>query len=144
MVASVDLIGNSKIIIGSAYISHDSASNPLEEIRLLVIRGLPLLLEGDINSHYTLWGSTDTNRRGKDLVDYLITTGGWCFGSREGFLVLTGMPRPVLGESCTTSIKDFAIFPPHKKKKKITTGLDILKTGIIPTFWNAVNSMAMG
>ena len=35
---------------------------------------------------------------------------GWCIGSREGFfLVLTGMPRPVLGESCTTSMKDFAI-----------------------------------
>ena len=27
-------------------------------------------------------------------------------------------PRPVLGESCTTSIKDFAIFPPRQKKKK--------------------------
>ena len=27
-------------------------------------------------------------------------------------------PRPVLGESCTTSIKDFDIFPPHQKKKK--------------------------
>ena len=37
---------------------------------------------------------------------------------RGGFLVLTGMPIPVLGESCTTSIKDFAIFPPHQKKKK--------------------------
>ena len=37
---------------------------------------------------------------------------------RGGFLVLTGMPRPVLGESCTSSIKDFAIFPPHQKKKK--------------------------
>ena len=37
---------------------------------------------------------------------------------RGGFLVLTGMPRPVLGASCTTSIKDFAIFPPHQKKKK--------------------------
>ena len=37
---------------------------------------------------------------------------------RGGFLLLTGMPRPVLGESCTTSIKDFAIFPPHQKKKK--------------------------
>ena len=35
---------------------------------------------------------------------------------RGGFLVLTGMPRPVLGESCTKSIKDFAIFPPHQKK----------------------------
>ena len=29
------------------------------------------------------------------------------------------MPRPVLGESCTTSIKYFAIFPPHQKKKKV-------------------------
>ena len=28
------------------------------------------------------------------------------------------MPRPVLGESCTTYIKDFAIFPPHQKNKK--------------------------
>ena len=37
---------------------------------------------------------------------------------RGGFLVLTGMPRPVLGESCTTSIKDFAIFPSHPQKKK--------------------------
>ena len=36
----------------------------------------------------------------------------------KGFLVSTGMPRPVLGESCTTSVKDFAIFPPHQKKKK--------------------------
>ena len=37
---------------------------------------------------------------------------------RGGFLVLTGMPRPVLGESCTPHIKDFTIFPPHQKKKK--------------------------
>ena len=36
------------------------------------------------------------------------------------FLVLTGMPRPVLGESCTLSIKYFAIFPPHQKKNPNT------------------------
>ena len=30
------------------------------------------------------------------------------------FLVLVGMPRPVLGDSSTTSLKDFA----KKKKKK--------------------------
>ena len=35
------------------------------------------------------------------------------------------MPRPVLGESCTTSIKDFAIFPPHQKKKKINKKISI-------------------
>ena len=39
---------------------------------------------------------------------------GRCTGSKEEFfLVLTGIHRPVLGESCTTSIKDYAIFPPH-------------------------------
>ena len=37
---------------------------------------------------------------------------------KRGFLVLTDMPRPVLGESCTTSLKDFALFPPHQKIKK--------------------------
>ena len=36
----------------------------------------------------------------------------------RGFLVLTGIPRPMLGESCTTSIKDFAIYTPHKKKSQ--------------------------
>ena len=35
----------------------------------------------------------------------------------RGFLVLIGMPRLVLGGSCATSLKDFAIFPPHQKKK---------------------------
>ena len=44
--------------------------------------------------------------------------GGVLVRERGFFLVLTGMPRPVLGESCTTSIKDFATFPPHQKKKK--------------------------
>ena len=40
-------------------------------------------------------------------------------------MVLTGMSRPVLGESFTTFIKDFAIFPPHqnKKNKKIIIGM---------------------
>ena len=37
---------------------------------------------------------------------------------RPRISVLTAMPRPALGESCTTSIKDFAIFPPHQRKKK--------------------------
>ena len=39
-------------------------------------------------------------------------------------MVLTGMPRPVLGESCTTSIKDFAIFPPHQKKRNVRDHLN--------------------
>ena len=37
------------------------------------------------------------------------------------FLVVIDMPRPVLGESCTTRIKDFTMFPAHKKKISIIT-----------------------
>ena len=47
---------------------------------------------------------------------------GRCIGSREGFFfVLTGMLRPILGMSCTRSITDFTIFPPHPKKKNYNT-----------------------
>ena len=34
---------------------------------------------------------------------------------KRQFLVITDIPRLVLGESCTKRIKDFAIFTPHKK-----------------------------
>ena len=36
----------------------------------------------------------------------------------RGFLVLTGMPRLVLGESPTTPIKDYVICLPHKNKEE--------------------------
>ena len=78
MVASVDPIGIGKLVIESAYILHDSVSHPPGEVRSLVdyckARSLPLLLGCDANSHHKLWGSTDTNRRDEDLMDYLITT----------------------------------------------------------------------
>ena len=76
--ASVDLIEIGKLVIGSAYFSHDSATHPPEEVSSLVdyckVRGQSLVLGCDANSHHKLWGRTGTNRRGEDLVDYLITT----------------------------------------------------------------------
>ena len=78
MVASDDLTGIGKLVIGSAYFPHDSAYHPPEKVRSLVdyckVTGLPLLLGCDANSHHKLWGSTDTNRRGENVVDYSITT----------------------------------------------------------------------
>ena len=44
----------------------------------------------------------------------------------RGFLFLIGMPRPALGESCTTSLKDFVIFPPHQKKNNNNNKLKLL------------------
>ncbi|XP_033230858.1 uncharacterized protein LOC117181940 [Belonocnema kinseyi] len=37
------------------------------------VRGLPLLLGCDANSHHTFWDSTNVNSRGNDLVENLIT-----------------------------------------------------------------------
>ena len=78
VVASGDLTGIGKLVIGSAYIPYDSASHPPEEVRLLVdyckVKGLPFLLGCDANSHHESWRSTDTNRRSEDLVDYIIIT----------------------------------------------------------------------
>ncbi|XP_018314198.1 uncharacterized protein [Mycetomoellerius zeteki] len=36
--------------------------------------GLPLVVRCDANVHHTIWGSTDTNERGRKLLEYLITT----------------------------------------------------------------------
>ena len=78
MVITIDLRGIEKLVMGSAYFPYNSEANPPDEVRTLVdyckVRGLPLLLGCDANSHHTLWGSTDTNSRGNDLLEYLITT----------------------------------------------------------------------
>lgn len=36
--------------------------------------GRPLILGCDANSHHTLWGSTDINKYGTELVEFLVTT----------------------------------------------------------------------
>ena len=53
------------------------------------------------------------------------------WSEREGFLFLTVMPRPVPGESCATSIKDFTNFPPHKKKIYISKATKLVYEAVI-------------
>ena len=78
MVASVDLIGIGRLIIGPTYFPPNSTYNPPKEVCLLVeyckVRDLPLFFGCDANSIHKLWDYTDANRRGKVLADYLITT----------------------------------------------------------------------
>ena len=50
-------------------------------------------------------------------------------------MVLTGMPRLVLGESCTTAIKDFAIFPPRQKQKKTITSTKVIQIYFLWKSW---------
>ena len=68
-----------------------------------------------------LWKSRNVTRsRGQSLVKFNAESRFHerQYGPREGVLVLTGMPRAVLGKSCTTSIKDFDTFSSSKEEKK--------------------------
>ena len=65
--------------IASAYFPGDAeAGPPPREMDGLIQHCLrtrtPLLLGCDANAHHTVWGSTDINSRGRDLLEYLVGT----------------------------------------------------------------------
>ena len=66
-----------KFTIASAYFPHDTDNiPPPTEVRNLVEHcyrnKLELLIGCDANAHHILWGSTDTNDRGTELLDFII------------------------------------------------------------------------
>jgi hypothetical protein len=69
-----------EIILGSAYLPYDDAVlPPPEELEKLVMgcrsQGTHLIIGCDANSHHTSWGSTDINRRGESLFNYIMANG---------------------------------------------------------------------
>ncbi|XP_044575186.1 uncharacterized protein LOC123258995 [Cotesia glomerata] len=68
-----------EIIIVSAYLPYEDNEVPTEEVIRLVehckANELPLLIGCDANAHHTVWGSSNINKRGSELLEYLSTTG---------------------------------------------------------------------
>jgi len=67
------------IVLASAYLPYDSPDLPTsKELADLVEyckeQKHPLLVGCDTNAHHICWGSSNTNRRGEALLEYLITT----------------------------------------------------------------------
>ncbi len=68
---------NNKLIIASVYMAAENPAPP-QKMEMLAVRcekRNKLIVGGDCNSHHTVWGSTDTNQRGEDLLDFLCRTG---------------------------------------------------------------------
>jgi ribonuclease HI len=65
-----------EIVIASAYFAGDGSHIPPKEVQKLVEycrkRKLPLLIGCDANAHNEIWGSTDTNKRGEHLLEFLV------------------------------------------------------------------------
>ncbi|HEY0221242.1 MAG TPA: hypothetical protein VGC17_00205, partial [Lactovum miscens] len=66
-------------IVVSAYLPYDSPTPPpgpfLEKIvEFCDKKSIPLLIGTDSNSHHVIWGSSNINLRGEQLVQYLMST----------------------------------------------------------------------
>ncbi|XP_018308359.1 uncharacterized protein [Mycetomoellerius zeteki] len=66
--------GTRTLVICSAYFPHGEETPPTELVDLCQKEGLPLVVGCDANAYHTIWGSTDTNERGRKLLEYLVTT----------------------------------------------------------------------
>ncbi|XP_076545226.1 uncharacterized protein LOC143305443 [Osmia lignaria lignaria] len=79
----LNLGGNtSELVICSAYLPYgrlydSDGPPPIRELRIdhCANNGMHLVIGCDANSHHTVWGSTNTNGRGTELLEYLATTG---------------------------------------------------------------------
>lgn len=66
-------------IVVSAYLPFDSTEplpgSSLEKIVIFCkIKQVPLIVGTDANAHHKIWGSSNINSRGEELVQYLLTT----------------------------------------------------------------------
>jgi ribonuclease HI len=69
--------GQKICVYASVYMPGDTDRPPPDIIELLVdycrAENLPLIIGADANSHHTGWGSSDTNVRGENLMDFIVT-----------------------------------------------------------------------
>lgn len=70
---------NEELVLSSVYMPYDANESRPGALVISIYEhcsenGLPLILGCDTNSHHTLWGSSDTNARGEELVEFLAKT----------------------------------------------------------------------
>ena len=66
------------VILASAYLPYEDKEPPATYIRELVNYGtrdnLDLILGCDANAHHTVWGSSNVNRRGEAVLDFVVSS----------------------------------------------------------------------
>ncbi|XP_018375419.1 PREDICTED: uncharacterized protein LOC108769110 [Trachymyrmex cornetzi] len=118
--------GTRRLIICSAYFPHGEGMPPSELFRLVDLcqrEGLPLLMGCDANAHHTIWGNTDTNERGRKLLEYLVTTDlvlnrgnkpTFCVAGRSEVLGLTLCSRESVREVREWKVSDEPSLSDHR------------------------------
>lgn len=70
---------NEELILSSVYMPYEEQQNipdntARDAIEFSASSGIPIIIGADCNAHHIIWGSSDTNRRGELLAEYLSTT----------------------------------------------------------------------
>ena len=68
----------SRLVFCSLYLPYDVANLPptqdlLKVVEYVKTNRLPIIIGCDANSHHICWGSTNSNKRGSALIEYLLT-----------------------------------------------------------------------
>ena len=70
--------GRHTIVLASGYFPHEDSEVPPLGVQRLIeycrTKKMPLILGCDANAHNSVWGSTDNNARGEDLLTYLTSS----------------------------------------------------------------------
>ena len=66
------------VVVASVYLPYDSVELPPSREMTAIVdyargNGFSLLMGCDSNAHHTSWGSTDTNPRGRSLLEYIVS-----------------------------------------------------------------------
>ncbi|GBP05191.1 hypothetical protein EVAR_91315_1 [Eumeta japonica] len=61
----------------SSYMAHDHVelrpgATVARAVNAARMKGITYIIGADANIHHQLWGSTDTNRRGEDIIDFVL------------------------------------------------------------------------
>ena len=88
----VTLNGSQKVVFASAYLPGDTLEVPQDLRNLMqycIQNQLEIIIGCDANAHHLIWGSTNTNERGENVLDFIIENNLEIInkGSRPTFVV---------------------------------------------------------
>nr|XP_012214525.1 PREDICTED: uncharacterized protein LOC105667354 [Linepithema humile] len=137
-----------KMVVCPAYFSHDEgeAVPPAPVIKLAEYcqeKRLSLIMGCDANAHHTVWGSSDTNERGRKVLEFLASTDleilntgdepTFCTIARREVLDITVCSRQliqeVVEEDLASSLRGFP--KRHGTEDELETCVDYLQKSLV-------------
>ena len=122
-------LGSKNIFVISVYMPYDSPNSPPSELLKNTVdfaqdNNISIIIGTDSNSHNTSWGSTNNNKRGEDLLEYILhknlivinegTTPTFVTANRKEILDLTIISSDLINKITDWKVSNIESFSDHK------------------------------